>query len=259
MALVSIITIARDHETGLRETFASVAGQDYPNWEMLIVVGVSKDSTLETAKDFAQLNSRVRVIEQSGLGIFGAMNEGIENTRGEFTWFMNAGDKFADAHILGIAVNEITRAKVGLVIGGYRIDGGKEWQVYSYPKKEISGFAFAFSRRGGCHQAMIFRTSNLKRLGGYDLAYSLNSDFALVLRVIESAGALRVSEIYAAIEPGGVADQNIFTVHREKHQIRRGFFGNASSMVFLSWMWTFAAGSKIYLRRTIKLVHSIFS
>lgn len=253
MALVSIITVVKDHASGLRETFSSVSRQVHGDWEMLIVIGISKDSTLQTAREIAIKDPRVKVIEQSGRGIYGAMNEGIQNANGEFSWFMNAGDKFTNTHVLGAAVEEIARAKTGLVIGGYRIDGGKERQMYSYSRKEITGFNFAFNRHGGCHQGMIFRTEILKEVGGYNQDYPLGSDFDLVLKVIKLAGATRASEIYAAIEPGGAADQDIFAVHRQKHQIRKRFFGN-SLITLLSWAWTIAARLKIMLRRVARRV-----
>lgn len=252
MALVSIITIVKDHALGLRETVSSVAEQEHNDWEMLIVVGASKDSTLQTAREIATKDFRIKVIEQSGLGIYGAMNEGIQNAVGEFSWFMNAGDKFTDARVLAAAVDEITRAKVGLVIGGYRIDGGNKKQVYSYPKKEITALDFAFQRRDGRHQAMIFRTENLRQIGKYDLAYPFASDFDLVIKVIKLTRATRVPEIYATIEPGGVADQNIFSVHREKHQIRKAVFRGNLSVIALSWAWTIAARMKITLRRLLQ-------
>lgn len=253
MALISVITIVKNHSAGLVETFSSLLAQDFQTWEMIVVVGASKDSTLRTAREMSSRESRIKVIEQSGLGIYSAMNEGIENADGEFSWFMNAGDKFADTHVLGKALGEIKRAKVGVIIGGYRIDNGNKKCVYSYPKKGVSGFGFAFNRHGGCHQAMIIRTQLLRMVGGFDTTYSLASDFDLILKIIKSAGAVRVPEIYAIIEPGGAADQGIFSVHQQKHQIRKVSFGKVTGIV-LSSAWTIAARSKItfryWLRRT---------
>lgn len=249
MALVSVITIVKDHPSGLEETFASLLEQDLSDWELLIVVGASRDSTLATAKDIASTSPHVQVIEQSGSGIYDAMNEGISRAKGEFVWFMNAGDKFADSHVLSIAVDEITKAGVGLVIGGYRLDGvvGDD---RSFPPKKMSTFRFAFNRRGGCHQAMIFRNESLKQVGGYDLTYSLASDFDFVLKVIKNSGAIRVSKVFASIEPGGVADKNIFQVHLQKHQIRKSIMGQNQLITLLSWAWSVAASVKIRLRQS---------
>lgn len=250
MALVSVITIVKDHPFGLRETFASLSEQDLSDWELLIVVGPSQDSTLVTARDIASTGQNVEVIEQSGSGIYDAMNEGIRNAKGEFVWFMNAGDKFADSHVLSIAVDEITKAGVGLVIGGYRLDRTVQ-EDRSFPPRKMSAFKFAFNRRGGCHQAMIFRNESLRQVGEYDLTYSLASDFELVLKVIKSAGAIRVSKVFASIEPGGVADKNIFQVHLQKHQIRKSIMGKNPFITLLSWAWSVAASSKIRLRHLL--------
>lgn len=255
MTLVSIVTIVKDHAVGLQDTFDSLSEQDFADWEMLIVVGKSIDSTKDIARKYATSDPRIEAIEQSGLGIFQAMNQGIENAKGDFIWFMNAGDKFADSHVLRMAVEEISKMQVGVVIGGYRIGGPVEGKIYSNSKKSISDFTFAFSRRGGCHQAMIFRTSIVKEFGGYDTSYSLNSDFDLVLRVIRKYGALRVPLTFAEVEAGGIADQNIFKVHREKHKIRGTYFGIANPIILLSWAWTFAARTKIILRRIVRPEH----
>lgn len=249
MTLVSIVTIVKDDATGLQKTFDSLVEQDYVDWEMLIVVGKSVDFTAEIARKYANSDPRIKAIEQSGLGIFEAMNQGIENAKGEFIWFMNAGDKFADVHVLRGAVEEILKIRAGVVIGGYRIQGTNDGKTFARSRKVISDFHFAFSRRGGCHQAMIFRVSLVRELGGYNTRYSLNSDFDLVLRVIRRCGALRVPQTFAEIEPGGIADQNIFKVHSEKHRIRKTYFGSANPVILLSWAWTFAARTKIILRR----------
>lgn len=249
MALISIITIVKDHTVGLKETLKSLAEQNYLDWELRIVVGKSSDSTLDVARDYAISDSRIKVIEQSGLGIFQAMNQGIANANGEFIWFMNAGDRFADSLVLRMAIEEISEANAGVVIGGYRIGSSIQGKTYSNSRKRISDLNFAFSRRGGCHQAMIFRTSIVKELGGYSAAYALNSDFDLVLKVIKANGALRVPLTFAEVETGGIADQNIFRVHREKHQIRKIYFGVANPIIILSWAWTIAARTKIIVRR----------
>lgn len=252
MASVSVITIAKNHAAGLATTLQSLLEQSFNDWEMVIVIGESSDATLAVAKDLQRIESRILLIEQSGSGIYEAMNEGLAAASGEFTWFMNAGDRFASTSTLAHAVGHISQNKAGVVIGGYRIESSSQNKTYSYPPRNITGLSFAFNRRGGCHQAMIFRTNILKDLGGFITSYSLAADFDLVLKVIQKSKASRVSEIYASIEPGGRADQGIFLVHNQKHQIRRNLLGGP--VVFLvSFLWTALARTKIILRRTIKI------
>ena len=247
MTSVAIITVVKDDAGGLIATHSSLIEQTFHEWEMLIVVGSSKDSTLLIATELQAQDKRVRVLEEKGQSIYGAMNEGLEVANGEFVWFMNAGDRFAGSGVLASAIGEITASGVGVVVGGYGVVGTLKERDYRYPTKTLSQIAFAFNRRGGCHQAMIFRTDSLRNIGCFDESYSLASDFNSVLGVIRTAGARRVSEVYALIEPGGLADQGIFTVHRQKHQIRRRVFRNPI-VTAASILWTWAVQSKIRLR-----------
>lgn len=247
MNSVSIITVVKDNADGLVATYSSLREQSFREWEMIIIAGKSKDSTLSTAKKLQEQDRRINVFEERGKSIYGAMNEGLEVAHGEYVWFMNAGDRFAEPSVLAQAVAEISTSNVGVVIGGYGVNGFPEAKTYQYPRKNLSPISFAFNRRGGCHQAMIFRTDTLKGVGCYDPSYSLASDFGATLKVIKKAGACRVHEIYAFVEPGGLADQGILTVHQEKHRIR-GVVFRSPIINFVSLLWTWAAQSKINIR-----------
>lgn len=251
MTLVSIITIVKNDAVGLRRTFSSIGTQTSLNWEILIVVAPSTDNSMELADELSSESDTVHVIRQQSLGIFSAMNEGLNHATGECIWFMNSGDIFAGPDVLSLATKEIEKSSVGVVVGGYQITRNTHISEYAFGRKKITPLSFAFSRRGGCHQAMIFRSTYLKEIGGFNLNYKFNSDFLLVLKVIEMSGGQRVSEIYADVEPGGFADQNIFAVHNEKHEVRKFFF-DSRSVNILSNFWTFAARTKIIFRRLIK-------
>ena len=250
MAEVSVITVVKDHEKGLEETYSSLVGQAFVNWEMVVVVAESADSTLKVAQRIQQADTRVKVIEQSGIGIYNAMNEGIQGATGDFIWFMNAGDRFSTEDVITLAVAEIKACDVGVVMGGYQILDGKQPLAYTYRARKVSDLRFAFSRRDR-HEAMIFRASSLKSIGQFNTSYSLASDFDLVMKVINLSGGKRVSEIYATIEPGGLADQGIFLVHSQKHMIRKNHFGGVFILVVSSF-WTLLARAKIILRQSIK-------
>jgi putative colanic acid biosynthesis glycosyltransferase len=246
---VSIITVVKDHVAGLRVTHGSLKEQNFSNWEMFIVVGESRDLTLSEAMRYQGNDSRIRVIEQQDTGIYGAMNLGLAAATGEFIWFMNAGDRFATPTVLSNGINALQESTAGIAIGGYQIDEKGGPHIYS--DGPITALNFAFSRRGGCHQAMVFRTKLIKELGGFNTLYSLAADFELVLKIILKWKAVRVSQLFALIEPGGLADQGIFLVHAQKHQIRKSLLGGLVTFTF-SVFWTGLARLKIFTRRVFK-------
>ena len=246
---VSIITVAKDNEIGLVKTFESVISQSYTEWELILVIAESEDETLERAFLLEKSNARVRVIKQRGVGIYSAMNTGLRHSREEYVWFMNSGDIFADQNSLGFMEDVISKSSANLVIGQHRIRGQsfKSRREFSKSPSKISSWRFAFNRRIGCHQAMIFRTKKLKDLDGYKLNYSLASDFQLVLQLLLESPGMRLKRTVTEIESGGVADVGIQQVYKEKHQIRVETLGG-SYILLLSCIWTFLARTKIRIR-----------
>lgn len=247
MVEVSVITVVKEDASGLLKTHSSLASQTLSNWEMIVVVGSSHDNTLTVAKNLEALDSRIRVSEQVSDGIYNAMNEGIQLALGDFSWFMNAGDSFFSTTILSHAVKEISRDSVSIVVGGYQFFDDNQAKTYIFSNRGITWRDLVFTRRGACHQAMIFRTQFLQNHGGFNTSYSLASDFDLVLRILSSTPGKRVAEVYASIEPGGRADKGILQVHKEKHQIRQVLFGGPL-MLCLSLIWTEMASLKITFR-----------
>lgn len=238
----------KDDPLGLMRTHNSLNDQTFNDWELIIIVAQKSDSTMDIAKELQTQDSRIQSIGQSSRGIYPAMNEGIIHASGDLIWFMNTGDRFANEGVLNHAVETFSKFRCGVLIGGYKILNVDSSQTHSYPEGNVTSISFAFNRRGGCHQAMMFSSGVIKEIGGFDTRYSLASDFDLVLRIIQETGAHRVPKVYAEIEPGGAADQNIYLVHMEKHQIRRALFGGPV-VVVASLIWTVLARARIKARK----------
>lgn len=249
---LTIVTVVKNHTSGLIRTLQSISQQEFRDWESIVVVGDSQDLTLSVAREIADADNRIKVLEQAGLGIYSAMNQGLGRARGQFICFMNAGDQLSNPQVLNEAIKEIADTKLGVIIGGHQVVYLERFDKFRYSRKNISEKAFAFNRRSGCHQSMLFRTQTLLDIGGFDIKYLLASDFDATLKVIRNSGALRVPKIYSLIEPGGAADKGIFRVHQEKHQIRVRHF-NKKTISILSLGWTLAAGTKVLLSKLLKL------
>jgi glycosyltransferase involved in cell wall biosynthesis len=247
---VTIITVVRNHEAGLISTMKSVTSQVYKNWNSIIVVGESGDNTLEVARKYSSKNSNVQVVEQSGTGIYQAMNEGSKMVTSKYLWYMNAGDQFHDEFSLQTAVKESEEMSLDLLIGGHRIENSRNSKGYSFPAKVITPFKFSINRRFGCHQSMLFLASTVKELGYYDTNYKIVADFDLVMRICKTGLVKRTPSMMAIIEPGGGADQNIIFVHHEKQKVRKALL-ESRLQVFIGEVWTLLAILKIKWKKTI--------
>ena len=242
--MTSIITIAKNHEDGLSSTLDSIGKLEEGGFEVVLVIGESVDGTLEVAKNFVGGSSMDSVlIYQEGSGIYEAMNLGIKAAKGNSMIFMNAGDCFVSPTSLHEMQIELETNDIGVVVGGYVVDGfGSKVRVSK--RAMITPLGFAFNRRGGCHQAMLYRSSAINHFGGYPIRYRLAADFDLTLRIISTFHGLRVPTLVALIEPGGVADKGIIQVHDEKHCSRKENL-NKKYIVLCSLFWCMAAKSKI--------------
>lgn len=217
---------------------------DFCNWE-------SQDGTLELAKSLESTYPQVKVITQRDNGIYQAMNLGIANSNNSYIWFMNAGDCFYNASSLLTAVNAALKSNSDLVIGGHQIKGQEINRTYHFREKNISKFGFAFNRRYGCHQSMLFRTESLKDSGSYNLEFKICSDFDAVLKILQSGKARRIGTVLSRIEPGGGADKEILFVLKERQKVREQHL-NSILVWLLGGIWTYLAILKHCLKTLTK-------
>jgi glycosyltransferase involved in cell wall biosynthesis len=102
--LVSAIIPAKDEERTLADCLASVCAQDYPHLEILVVDDRSTDRTPAIAREFAERDSRVRVLTIESLpdgwtGKTHALQVAAEQARGEWFWFLDADTRHAPENL----------------------------------------------------------------------------------------------------------------------------------------------------------------
>ena len=86
--LVTIATVTYNAAETLERTLSSVASQDYPRIEHLIIDGCSTDSTLSVVQQYVAENTRtshphhIRLISEPDNGLYDAMNKALGNASG---------------------------------------------------------------------------------------------------------------------------------------------------------------------------------
>ena len=95
----SIVMVCLNPGEKLRTSVESVLGQTYPDFELLIKDGGSRDASL----DNLPADPRIRVEKRTDKGIYDAMNqalESVEKKEGRYVQFLNCGDAFHDETVL---------------------------------------------------------------------------------------------------------------------------------------------------------------
>jgi glycosyltransferase involved in cell wall biosynthesis len=112
---LSIITITYNAEAVLERTLQSVAVQTCRDFEYLIVDGKSKDATLTLVEAYQQIVSRC--ISEPDKGIYDAMNKGLREAKGDYVWFMNAGDQIYDENVVAAILQRIEQTNADVLYG----------------------------------------------------------------------------------------------------------------------------------------------
>lgn len=89
---VSVILPVRNAEDTLGDAIASIVGQTFSSWELIIVDDGSADASLEIADRFAREDRRIRLLRLQEVGLVSALNEAIAGSAGKFIARMDADD-----------------------------------------------------------------------------------------------------------------------------------------------------------------------
>lgn len=98
MPTVSIITITYNAERFLERTIQSIVAQPATDYEYIIIDGASTDGTLDILKRYER--HITTWISEPDRGLYDAMNKGLHLAKGQYVWFMNAGDEIHDPQTL---------------------------------------------------------------------------------------------------------------------------------------------------------------
>ena len=90
--MVSIIIPVYNAETTLRRCVLSVLGQQYEDFELLLIDDGSSDGSGGMCDEFARKDARVRVVHKKNAGVSAARNDAIRLARGRYLQFLDSDD-----------------------------------------------------------------------------------------------------------------------------------------------------------------------
>lgn len=158
----------------IEKALMNIDNQSFSNYELLVVDGLSTDSTKAIIKSKQKTDSRIRLISESDRGIYDAMNKGIERAKGEWIYFMGCDDDFFDTGVLE-KVSSFLKDDTDIVYGNVL------W-VPDELKEEGECNPMQLVNRNINHQRIFYRITLFKQWGSYDLQYKVASDHELNIR-----------------------------------------------------------------------------
>lgn len=177
MPFFSIVVAAYNAEKFIEKTISSILMQSFTDYEVIVKDAGSTDRTLE----LIPRDERIHVFSCPDKGIYDGMNQGILKCSGNYITFLNCGDSFYDADVLG-KVHEAISAQSDdklIAYGNYFTKG----MISVQPEKITRSFLF---RRPMCHQTMFFSRNLFEEYGLYDLSYRVLADYCFTLKCISN-------------------------------------------------------------------------
>ncbi len=118
---VSIIIPIYNVESYLENCIESLINQTYKEIEIILVNDESPDNSLQICKEYAMIDSRVRIINKKNGGLSDARNAGLKVATGEYVIFVD-GDDFVQLNLVEKALESALKTSSDIVIWGFYAD-----------------------------------------------------------------------------------------------------------------------------------------
>lgn len=183
---ISIITASFNSGATIRDTMMSVLGQNYTNYEHIIVDGNSRDNTMGIVRELEPLyEGRLKYISERDRGIYDAMNKGIALASGDVVGILNSDDFYTSNDVLSRIVDVFRKEDIDAVYGDIHFvnDNDLEKCVRYYSSRRFARWQMAFGVQPA-HPSFYCKRDVYDRFGTFDINFKVAADFDHLLRLI---------------------------------------------------------------------------
>jgi len=218
----SIITVVYNRNVQLEKTILSVINQTYKNIDYVIIDGGSTDGTTDTIEKYKDKISYC--VSEKDNGIYDAMNKGLKNSKGDYVWFLNAGDEIYNRDTLQNLVSKKISPDVfygdveyidenGINLGTRQLK--KPPEIFSW-KDLLYGMVVS-------HQSFIVKRSKAVL---YNTKYKHCADIDWMINSMKNCTEIiNTKLILSKFLVGGYSKTNIIKSNKERFRILKKNFG----------------------------------
>jgi GT2 family glycosyltransferase len=187
MPSITILMPVYDGERFVDEAIASVVGQDYTDFEFVIVDDGSTDGTPAILRRWAERDSRIVLVRapKNG-GIAASLNRGLAVARGRYVARQDADDLCLPGRLRRQVAVLDAEPDVVLVSAGYDLIDARGLSLGTEMRTEppeVVAYLLHFSNAIGGHGQVMFRREVVAAAGGYCEDFELSEDYDLWTRL----------------------------------------------------------------------------
>jgi glycosyltransferase involved in cell wall biosynthesis len=178
---ISIITAVFNGEQTIGTTLASIAEQDHPDIEHIVVDGASSDATLAQIR--AGDRRGARVVSEPDHGAYDAFNKGLRLATGEVIGFLNCGDSYISPATVSRIAAGFAGSDAQAVFGDVLIvDQRTPGRVLRrYRSHRFTARAMSYGLMPA-HPTLFMRREVYRAVGEYNPSFRIAGDFELCVR-----------------------------------------------------------------------------
>lgn len=208
---VSIVLPCYNGADFLAQSIDSVIGQTLADWELILVNDCSKDNSLEIMQQYAEKDSRIRIINnEHNLKLPGALNRGFKEAKGKYlTWTSHdnrMGPTMLEEFVKYLDANP-DKGLVTACYAAFRLKTGEQLYEVHHPDPQLHLPLYNCV----CY-AFMYRREVLDTVGDYDTTLFLVEDYDYWVRIWQK---YPVGKIYKVLYYTGVGDDTL-TLSRKK-------------------------------------------
>jgi len=254
---ISIITAVYNAEKFLIDFFESIKSHDVNDYELIIIDGGSKDSTVNIIKSYAEYVSYW--ISEPDKGIYDAWNKGVVKASGEWIMFLGADDKLVTGALKDYArfikEKQITEDNCLYISSRMQIidSSGNNVRIKGWPWE----WPFFLKEMTVAHPGSLHSRKLFKDFGLFDPTYRSSGDYELLLRPKDKLNAKFFDQLTVIMLEGGMSDSFLGIEEHRRAAVNSG--GANPIMAYLNSVWvrfkfvskkfTKSLGLNLYLKK----------
>jgi len=207
---VSIVTVCYNSASTLEDTIRSVAAQNYPDIEYLVIDGKSTDGTQDIIEKYID---RISVfVSEKDKGIYDAINKGIALASGEVIAILNSDDMYAHEQVISRVVASMQEnhsdACYGNLVYVKRDDTSA---VLRYWKSGNYSDGLFYKGWMPPHPAFFIKKWCYSSYGTFSLELRSSADYELMLRMLHRhrVKVSYVNEVLVKMRAGGTSNMSL--------------------------------------------------
>lgn len=214
---LTIVTVVKDDLSGLTRTINSIIGYDQKELEIVVV---DSSSTTEVEEYLSSLLSDFLITYSwvPASGIYPAMNHGLGIAKGEWIWFLNAGERINPEKSIKNILKDLELTTEDSIAFSVRVvsPSGLVWGHTPARIVQEAGKRVAHVN----HQGFLAQRNLIKNLGGFNENFRLAADSELLDRFVSQYSCRIKEDVLVDFYLGGASTKNFISLLHELDSIR---------------------------------------